>query len=157
MSIGVFAVPLAACADATTSSPPKPETPIPVSAAELDRCGVDEAELARLLSLSPQAFDQDMSGGWRAIAARPGCELAAATLLETYIAENRVEASGGVMHWHLGQMLAIAGEHDAQCLEENPDFVASDGFVDEPPNLGVLQGLPACFEETYAAACGCRP
>lgn len=44
-----------------------------------------------------------------------------------------------------------------QFLEENPDFVASDSFIDEPPNLGVLQGLLAGFEETYALAYGCRP
>ena len=43
-----------------------------------DRCKYDEEAL---LALDENAFDQDLSGGWRAIASIPGCELAAAELL----------------------------------------------------------------------------
>lgn len=43
-----------------------------------DNCGHDRA---RLLSLDENEFDQDMAGGWRALAATPGCLLIAADLV----------------------------------------------------------------------------
>ncbi len=201
---------LAACSPAEpTSGQPTPPF-ASVSDAELGKCGVDSDEHDRLLGLDPDAFDQDPSGGWRAVADRAGCELAAATLLDEYIVANGVAPDEGVMWWHVGQLLASAGQNDdavewmmptrgsepswsfyvdgtvaflkgdeaalrtardalaavevsdedkalrRQFIEDNPDFVAPEGFVDDPPNLGVLDGLLACFGEPYSIAYGCE-
>jgi hypothetical protein len=68
-------------------------------------CDVDRA---RLLALDETQFDQDESGGWRTLAARPGCDLAAADLLRDYRQLHRNEA--GIMYWHEGQLRAFAGQ-----------------------------------------------
>ena len=49
-------------------------------------------------------------GGWRAIANRPGCELAAADLLAAYRAAHP-EASA-LLAWHEGQVRATAGQYE---------------------------------------------
>src|SRR4051794_36183667 len=53
----------------------------PVQAAATTGCYDDRAAL---LALDQKAFDQDLAGGWRAVAASPGCELAAADLIRDY-------------------------------------------------------------------------
>jgi len=68
-------------------------------------CDVDRT---RLLALDETQFDQDMSGGWRALAAKPGCNLAAADLLRDYRQAHRNEA--GILYWHEGQLRAFAGQ-----------------------------------------------
>lgn len=210
MVSSLAALVLVACAG-TGTDPGETElaiTSMPV--ADLEACGVDPTERTRLLGLSPQDFDQDMDGGWRAVVQRPGCELAAASLLETYITDNGIEPDDGVMHWHLGQLLALSGDGDAaipwleatrradlawnlyvdgtiafldrdrsalsaateslaatevseaekasrrRFLADNPEITMPDGFVDEPANLRVLEGLLACFGEPYSVAYGCE-
>lgn len=70
-------------------------------------------ERARLLALDQMKFDQDMEGGWRALADKPGCDLAAADLLRDY---RQVHASeDGMLYWHEGQLRANAGQY-AQAL-----------------------------------------
>lgn len=68
-------------------------------------CQVDRTTL---LALDEQAFDQDLSGGWRALSERPGCEEAAADLIRDYRIANKNDA--GLLLWHEGQMRAIAGQ-----------------------------------------------
>ena len=71
----------------------------------------DDAE--SLFALTADEFDQTFGGGWRVVAAREGCENAAAELIKTYIARNhaRIElASLHAMYWHVGQLKAFAGE-----------------------------------------------
>lgn len=70
-----------------------------------------EADRARLLALGEDAFDQDMSGGWRALAAKPGCKLAAADLLRDYRQANGNEAR--ILYWHEAQLRAMAGQSEA--------------------------------------------
>jgi hypothetical protein len=72
-----------------------------------DRCKYDEDAL---LALDENAFDQDLSGGWRAIANIPGCELAAADLLAAYRAKH--SNAGSLLAWHEGQMRASAGQYE---------------------------------------------
>jgi hypothetical protein len=72
-----------------------------------DRCKYDEDTL---LALDENAFDQDLSGGWRAIANIPGCELAAAGLLAAYRAKH--PNAGSLLAWHEGQMRASAGQYE---------------------------------------------
>jgi hypothetical protein len=61
-----------------------------------------------LLALDETRFDQDMSGGWRALASKPGCDLAAADLLRDYRQVHRNEA--GLLYWHEAQLRASAGQ-----------------------------------------------
>lgn len=65
---------------------------------------------AALLALDQDAFDQDMNGGWRAVAARSHCVGAAADLLHDY-REQQIAAGVGpgglsILYWHEGQLRA---------------------------------------------------
>lgn len=64
---------------------------------------------ARLLALDQMQFDQDMEGGWRVLADKPGCELAAADLLRDYRQAHAKE--DGMLSWHEGQLRANAGQY----------------------------------------------
>jgi len=68
-------------------------------------CTVDRE---RLLALNPQAFDQDMKGGWRKLAENPQCRAAAADLIRDY--RNRHENEWMMLIWHEGQMRADVGQ-----------------------------------------------
>ncbi|MFC7334628.1 hypothetical protein [Rhodocista pekingensis] len=71
-------------------------------------------ETGPMLQLSPDAFDQDMTGGWRNLASRDGCAKAAADLIRTYIDHNwgRIPQKNlHAMYWHAGQMEALAGDY----------------------------------------------
>ncbi|MBN6110812.1 MULTISPECIES: hypothetical protein [Xanthomonas] len=73
-----------------------------------------EIDRPRLLALDQQQFDQDVrdgGGGWRAIAARPGCETAAADLIRDYRKAHPDDAS--LLYWHEGQLRAFAGDYPA--------------------------------------------
>ena len=112
MLSSIVALMLAACSGSATEGAIAVPAFTPVSASDLEVCGVDAVERERLLALSPDEFDQDMTGGWRPVSERPGCELAAATVLEAYITENGIKPDTG-MYWHMGQLLALSGDHEA--------------------------------------------
>lgn len=63
----------------------------------------------RILALDEDQFDQDMSGGWRALASRPGCALAAADLLRDY--REAHHQNSGLLFWHEAQVRADAGQY----------------------------------------------
>jgi hypothetical protein len=68
-------------------------------------------ERERLLSLSQDAFDQDLSGGgggWRAVAAKPGCEIVAADVIRDY--REKHSSTDTIIYWHEGQMRATGGD-----------------------------------------------
>lgn len=67
-----------------------------------------EHDRIRLLALDELQFDQDFTGGWRALADKPGCKLAAADLLRDYRQVHRNEA--GILYWHEAQLRAMAGQ-----------------------------------------------
>ena len=70
-------------------------------------CSYDKAAM---LGLDEEEFDQDLSGGWRAVANTSGCELAAADLLAAYRTQHpKVSA---VLAWHEGQLRAMAGQYE---------------------------------------------
>ncbi|HYG07684.1 MAG TPA: hypothetical protein VD865_14930 [Stenotrophomonas sp.] len=74
-------------------------------------CAYDQATM---LALDQQQFDQDVSGGgggWRAVAARPGCERAAADLIRDYRAAH--PGSPRLLFWHEGQLRAFTGDYAA--------------------------------------------
>ena len=69
-------------------------------------CGYDRA---RLLALDENQFDQDISGGWRALASTPGCALVAADLLHDYRKAHHKDS--GLLFWHEAQVRADAGQY----------------------------------------------
>nr|WP_017122186.1 hypothetical protein [Xanthomonas vasicola] len=81
---------------------PQPGWAEPAQPAE---CNYDRAAM---LALDEDAFDQDVQGGWRTIADRPGCAMAAADLLRDYRQAHAI--TGGIVLWHEGQMRAEAGQ-----------------------------------------------
>lgn len=97
-------------------------------------CGVDEAEHARLMALDEDAFDQDMEGGWRAVANQgPDCFVTAAELIQDYVALHGAEnlEQPGLAHWHAGQLLAMAGETERALPELRLSYKpASDNPMD---------------------------
>jgi hypothetical protein len=68
-----------------------------------------EYDRARLLALDEDQFDQDMSGGWRALASTPGCALIAADLLHDYRKAHHMDS--GLLFWHEAQVRADAGQY----------------------------------------------
>lgn len=70
-----------------------------------------EHDRTRLLALDELQFDQDFTGGWRALADKPGCKLAAADLLRDYRQVHGNEA--GILYWHEAQLRAFAGQTQA--------------------------------------------
>ncbi|MDF1767605.1 hypothetical protein [Maricaulis sp.] len=111
-----------------TGGPDEPPAPPPVAAepdgafaaldparqAELLACDIDTAGLSSLLALDMAAFDQDFSGGWRAVKSRDGCGAAAATVIEAYLLYSEPYPPSGsltLLRWHAGQALASDGQY----------------------------------------------
>lgn len=61
-----------------------------------------------ILALDFDAFDQDMNGGWRAVANRPGCDKKAAELIKWY--RERQQQKISTLYWHEAQLHALAGD-----------------------------------------------
>ena len=74
-----------------------------------DSC-IDKHESARLLALNEDDFDQDLAGGWRAVAAKTGCVVAAADLLAAYRASH--SSSSSTLAWHEGQIRALVDDYE---------------------------------------------
>lgn len=87
-----------------------------------EACAYDRGAM---LTLDEASFDQDMAGGWRAVAARPGCDLAAAELIATW--RQLHPQAGGVVAWHEGQLRASAGQRE----EAIPPLLAARKPVDQ--------------------------
>jgi hypothetical protein len=62
-----------------------------------------------MLTMEPDAFDQDLEGGWRPLADR-GCHREAAELLAAYAALPKAAGNTTIL-WHEGQMRAEAGQY----------------------------------------------
>lgn len=101
----------------------------------LARCGVDAAEVERLLALDWESFDQDHTpGGWRAIAG-PDCYGAAAAMIELYLLASTMQPDAhdsSSLRWHAGQMRAFAGDTEQAVAlfrgaYDSPEIVAESG------------------------------
>ena len=99
-----LALALSALAAAAQAREPTPDVPLPWA------CGYDRAGM---LALDYERFDQDRAEGWRPLADRPGCELAAAEALAAYRTENAGKIDDRQrrsLMWHEGQLRAAAGQ-----------------------------------------------
>ncbi|MGJ3231765.1 MAG: hypothetical protein ACFE0P_08205 [Oceanicaulis sp.] len=119
--LGTLAVLGAATPQAVATTAPSPKSPLeaalddlgPERAAQLEACGVDAERLGTLLTLDQRAFDQDVSGGWRTVAARGGCDAATADLIEVWRDRSPHAQRPSILNWHAGQMRAYAGDYEA--------------------------------------------
>lgn len=94
----------AAGAGGAAAREPTPDLPLPRA------CGYDRAAM---LAMAYDNFDQDPAEGWRPLADRPGCELAAAEVLAAYRNENKDRVTDGqrrTLLWHEGQLRAAVGQ-----------------------------------------------
>lgn len=97
---GTTAASLVLCASTAAAQPTgKAVTP--------EECAYDRAAM---LSLGERAFDQDMSGGWRTLAARETCLDVAADLIRDYREIHGLTST--ILYWHEGQLRAAAGDVD---------------------------------------------
>lgn len=78
----------------------------------LSGCEVDRTEFDRLMALPQKDFDQDYSGGWRAVSSTEGCNSAAGDLILAYMHFSHPYPADSLMllRWHAGQVKAFAGE-----------------------------------------------
>jgi hypothetical protein len=91
-------------------------------------CPIPKATTDQMLSLNFEAFDQDMSGGWRSIIDKENCELRAAQVVSAYVSRN-TEKLGvfqrQILQFHAGQMWANTGHTRAAIsafeASKNPD------------------------------------
>jgi hypothetical protein len=83
-----------------------PAATAPAAATPANPCPFD---FNASLALGQDAFDQDMNGGWRALAQRPGCEGVAADLIHAYRAN--LESHLSILYWHEGQLRADVGQY----------------------------------------------
>jgi len=81
---------------------------------------------AKLLALDEYSFDQDMNGGWRAVAQHEDCTEIAADLIREY-RETRGLVST-VLYWHEGQLRASAGSTDEAIRLFEKSRKAEDAF-----------------------------
>ncbi len=90
-----------------------------------------------LLALDYAAFDQDMHGGWRPVAAVEGCELTAAGLIHDWrLAHTGLDSDQNrTVTWHEGQLRAAAGDN-----------------IGAIPLIAVSEGNPDPAMQDYAAA-----
>jgi len=82
------------------------------SAPTPDPCAFDREAM---LALSPEAFDQDLDGGWRPLGNRRECREAAAELLAAYRKARWKDMTSDQLHtnyWHEGQIQAALGQTD---------------------------------------------
>ncbi len=93
-------------------------------------CAVD---VATMLQLTPDEFDQSSVEGWRSLSDRVGCRAAAADLIGEYRRSNWGNLLPHQVHlsyWHEGQLRAFEGQTDRAVplllAGANPDSI--DGF-----------------------------
>src|ERR1700730_4707468 len=81
---------------------------------------------AKLLALDEHSFDQDMNGGWRAVAQHEDCTEVAADLIREY-RETRGLVST-ILYWPEGPLRALAGATDEAIRLFEKSRKADDAF-----------------------------
>ena len=107
-----------------------------------------------MLAMEPDAFDQDLEGGWRPLADR-GCQREAADLLTAYAAQPKA-AGRNIILWHAGQMRAEAGQYPQAIALMQRTYAPKDtdpgywnAYVDG--TIAFLQRDRAALEKARAA------
>jgi hypothetical protein len=122
------------------------------SAPTADPCAYDKEVM---LALAPDAFDQNLEGGWRTLSNTPDCREAAADLLAAYRTAHWGELTPGELHvnyWHEGQLRASLDQRlraKRLLLAGVNPAITSDGFQDYA--LGTVAFLDNDREALQAA------
>lgn len=107
-------IPIAFAALALVQMPLQAQPQVgPVSGQQSEGPADCTVDVDAMMALSPAAFDQDLTGGWRPLADRKECQKAAADLITMYISRNWAllnQRSLHILYWHVGQMEAMAGD-----------------------------------------------
>lgn len=111
---------------------------------------------AAMIALPQQAFDQDMTGGWRELSTR-GCEAEAADLIRDWRVANKPERNADILFWHEGQLRANLGQSAAAIVL----FERARKTVEEDQGMGwnlyvdgsiaFLRRDRAAFDKSHAA------
>jgi hypothetical protein len=108
----------------------------------------------KMLSLDESRFDQDMNGGWRAVARDDRCRLVAADLIRDY-RELRGPHLWKLMAWHEGQLRAMAGDSQAAIplLEQSRKYDGSSPAWNEyvDATIAFLKKDRPAFDAAYSA------
>jgi len=119
--------------------------------APLSECAYDRE---KMLALDESGFDQDMTGGWRAVAKDENCRIVAADLIRDY-RQLRGPRSWKLMAWHEGQLRAMAGDSNSAIplLEESRIHDGSAPGWNEylDATVAFLKADRAAFDKAYAA------
>jgi len=109
---------------------------------------------AAMLALGEDAFDQDMTGGWRKLD-NAGCHREAADLIRDWREAHPDAARQNVSFWHEGQLRAIAGqtERAAALFDRSRKLPADDAmgwnhYVDG--SIAFLRGDRRSFDAARA-------
>ena len=122
------------------------------SAPTPDPCAYDKEVM---LALAPDAFDQNLEGGWRTLSNTPDCREAAAGLLAAYRTAHWGKLTPGELHvnyWHEGQLRASLDQRlraKRLLLAGVNPTITSDGFQDYA--LGTVAFLDQDREALQAA------
>lgn len=124
-----------------------------LAAAAAPDCTYDRAAM---LALPQQAFDQDMSGGWRALSTK-GCEAAAADLIRDWRTANKPSRNASILYWHEGQLRADLGQKAAAIALFEKSYKTADEdrgmgwnlYVDG--SIAFLRRDRAAFDRAHAA------
>lgn len=116
------------------STPPATSTAAARSSATQSQPEACVYDRAKLLALDIDQFDQDPTGGWRAVANQRGCFGAAADLIRDYHAA--LPEKSFLLYWHEGQVRAIDGDYAAaaplfeKSYDSQSDAVGWNLYVD---------------------------
>jgi hypothetical protein len=128
---------------------PPPAPPVPPAP---EPCHLDLDRANATLALGLAAFDQDMSGGWRALAQQPGCEGVAADMLYAY--RSNLESHLSILYWHEGQLRANIGQIPAAIRLMEQSRKADDRYGWNPyvdATVAFLRGDRAALVAARAA------
>lgn len=84
--------------------------------------------VSRFLDHGIKVFDQDQEKGWRSVSSKPGCELAAASLISEYRTYTLRQIEN--LYWHEGQLYAANGDHPRAIEAMNKSLEVRRDYVD---------------------------
>ncbi|MEO0983566.1 MAG: esterase-like activity of phytase family protein [Pseudomonadota bacterium] len=104
-----------------------------------------------LLALDEDAFDRDLEGGWRSVAAKDECNAEAADLIEDYRAAYPSAAQGPLM-FHEAQLRGLAGQTDRAAaifreVLEGDERESSRLYAEA--SIAILEGDRQALERAY--------
>lgn len=122
--------------------------------AESKDCFLSANDLALMLKLDYQAFDQTLpNGGWRGLA-NNGCELEATKLVEIYHLhhyEDLLPWQARVLYWHAGQVYAALSQTELAVARFKKSYNSNEKNDDKLKWNSYVKGSIAFLEHDFKA------